>query len=174
MAETNWRKRSVGRLLGRIYSRVPQLARRWGRSFAAVSGGAAPLATPRRPLSACRLALVTTGGVHLRTQAPFDMADPQGDPSYRAIPPAAQADELTITHDYYDHSDARRDMNILLPLGLGRELAARGAIASLGTCYGFMGHIEPPHVATLTERTAPEVARLLRRDRVDIALLTPA
>jgi L-ascorbate metabolism protein UlaG (beta-lactamase superfamily) len=34
------------------------------------------------------------------------MADPHGDPSYRIIPVGTPRSRLTITHNYYDHSDA--------------------------------------------------------------------
>ncbi len=60
----------------------------------------------RRRLPECRIAVITTGGVHLVDQAPFDMADPHGDPSYRIIPVGTPRSRLTITHNYYDHSDA--------------------------------------------------------------------
>lgn len=167
-------RKLMGSALGQLYSHVPELARAWGQSFDALSGAAVPLAPLTRPLRACRLAFITTGGVHLRSQPPFDMADSRGDPSYRAIPAATPAPELTITHDYYDHRDAERDLNILLPIELGRTLAERGVLGGLGTCYSFMGHIEPPHVATLLRQTAPEVAQLLRHEQVDAVLLTPA
>ncbi|HMQ30569.1 MAG TPA: glycine/sarcosine/betaine reductase selenoprotein B family protein [Chloroflexaceae bacterium] len=159
---------------GQLLSRAPALARLWGRGFAAVPAGEAPFAPLRKPLRECRLALVTTGGVHLRSQRPFDMGDSRGDPSFRAIPADTPAAALMITHDYYDHAAAERDLNVLFPLALGRELVARGAVGALGTCYSFMGHIEPPHVATLVSRTAPEVARRLRQEQVDAVLLTPA
>ena len=150
------------------------LARRWGRRFDALTSDDVPFTRLRKPLHSCRIALITTGGVHLRTQQPFDMGDSRGDPSFRAIPADTPAEQLTITHDYYDHRDAERDLNILFPLALGRELVARGALGSLGTGYSFMGHIEPPHVETLLRRTAPEVARRLRQEQIDAVLLTPA
>jgi len=150
------------------------LARSWGRRFDALTSDDVPFTRLRKPLHACRIALITTGGVHLRTQQPFDMGDSRGDPSFRAIPADTPAEQLTITHDYYDHRDAERDLNILFPLALGRELVARGALGSLGTGYSFMGHIEPPHVETLLRRTAPEVARRLRQEQIDAVLLTPA
>jgi D-proline reductase (dithiol) PrdB len=167
-------RQRIGRAIGRLYTAIPALARRWGRRYNAIAGDDIPLAALRKPLNACRLALVTTGGVHLRGQPPFDMGDSRGDPSFRAIPADAGAAQLMITHDYYDHRDAEQDLNILLPLALGRELAARGAIAGLGTGYSFMGHIEPPHVETLLRRTAPDVARRLRQEQIDAVLLTPA
>jgi D-proline reductase (dithiol) PrdB len=168
------RRQRAYRLIGQLFSRVPLLARRWGRRFDALRFEETPLVPLRTPLARCRLALITTGGVHLRDQQPFDMADPRGDASYRAIPAGTPLEQLTITHDYYNHSDAERDMNILLPIDLVRRLVNAGAIGALGTCYGFMGHIEPPHVETLLRVTAPQVAGKLKQERVDAVLLTPA
>jgi D-proline reductase (dithiol) PrdB len=167
-------RQRIYHLIGRLYSRVPALARRWGRSFDALAFDDLPFATLRKPLDQCSLALITTGGVHLRDQSPYDMADPRGDPSYRVIPAGTPLAQLTITHDYYNHTDAERDLNILLPIGLLRELAERGRIGSLATCYSFMGHIEPPHVETLLKISAPQVAGKLKQARVDAVLLTPA
>jgi D-proline reductase (dithiol) PrdB len=174
MPNANIIRQRIYHAIGRLYSRVPVLARRWGRGFDALAFDDVPFARLEKPLEQCRLALITTGGVHLRDQPAYDMADPRGDPSYRAIPAGTPPERLTITHDYYDHADAERDLNILLPLALFRELAERGRIGSLATCYSFMGHIEPPHVAMLMQVTAPQVAGKLKQERVDAVLLTPA
>ncbi|NNJ11996.1 hypothetical protein EKD04_016810 [Chloroflexales bacterium ZM16-3] len=164
----------MGRAYGQLYTRLPALARRWGRRFDALTSDDVPFTWFRTPLHRCRLAFITTGGVHLRTQPPYRMDDSHGDPSFRAIAASTPAEQLMITHDYYDHRDAEHDLNILFPLALGRELVAQGALGGLGTSYSFMGHIEPPHVATLLRRTAPEVARQLRQEQIDAVLLTPA
>ena len=95
--------------------------------------------------------------------------------SFRAIPTDVQSGDLTITHKYYDHSSADRDINVVLPLDRMREFVAErriGGIAPLA--YGFMGHIDGPQLPPLMERTAPEVARHLKADRVDAVVLTPA
>lgn len=160
--------------LGQLYTHVPLLARWWGKRFTAIQSAEIPFVPLRKPLTQCRLALITTGGVHLVNQTPYDMRDPRGDPSYRAIPADTPPEQLMITHDYYDHRDADDDLNILLPLERGRELAQQGHIAALATCYSFMGHIEPPHVHTLLTRTAPQVAGKLKQEQVDAVLLTPA
>jgi D-proline reductase (dithiol) PrdB len=164
----------IYRAVGALYSRVPWLARSWGRRFDAMAFDTVPFARMRKPLHQSRIALITTGGVHLRSQPGFDMVDPRGDASFRAIPADTPVEQLTITHDYYDHSDAERDLNILLPIGLLRELAAEGKVGALATCYSFMGHIEPPHVETLLKTTAPQVVGMLKQERVDALLLTPA
>lgn len=103
------------------------------------------------------------------------MDDPDGDPSFRAIPSTVLRADLTITHKYYDHSAADRDINVVLPLDRARELAAEGRIGGLAPfVYGLMGHIDGPHLKTLMEVTAPEVARRLKHDRADAVVITPA
>jgi D-proline reductase (dithiol) PrdB len=167
-------QRRKNRLLGRIFSAFPGLTERWGKTLSA-TGGAIPWAVPRKPLREATLALVTTGGVHLETQEPFDMEDPDGDPSYREIPTAASRTSLRITHDYYDHRDAEEDLNLVLPVERLQELAKAGAIGALHPlAYGFMGHIDGRQVRTLAAGTGPEMARKLAGADVDYALLVPA
>ena len=118
---------------------------------------------------------MTTGGVHLPEQPPFDMDNPDGDATYRAIPTDTPPERITITHKYYDHSDADADLNVIFPLEHFRSLVQTGIIGSLASHhFGFMGHIEGEQVTILNERTAPEVAAKLRADGVDFAFLTPA
>ncbi|MDA8139654.1 MAG: glycine/sarcosine/betaine reductase selenoprotein B family protein [Desulfobacteraceae bacterium] len=122
-----------------------------------------------------RVALVTTAGVHLKNDPPFNMRDPAGDPSFREIPALAAPGSWTITHNYYDHSDADQDINVVFPFERLRQLAELGEIGSVNTRhFSFMGHILPPHIQTLMHRTGPQVAQLLKQDGVDIVLLTPA
>jgi D-proline reductase (dithiol) PrdB len=103
------------------------------------------------------------------------MEDPDGDPSFRAIPSSARQADLTITHKYYDHSAADRDINVVLPLNRLRELAAEGRIGGMPPfAYGFMGHVDGAHLGTLMRKSAPEVARRLKEDRADAVILTPA
>jgi D-proline reductase (dithiol) PrdB len=167
-------RKQLYNLVGWLYSQVPALARDWGERFDALQFDQVPFAPMRVPVRRARIALITTGGVHRRDQPPFDMVDPAGDASFRVIPPATTSDDLMITHDYYDHRDADQDLNILFPIALIRELVAAGHIGALGTSYGFMGHIEPPHLETLLHTTAPQVAGMLKQERIDAVLLTPA
>jgi D-proline reductase (dithiol) PrdB len=162
-------------LLVQLFKRTPWLASRWARHHRFVENPGIPWTSVTKPLSQSVVALVTTAGVHLKSQEPFDMEDPDGDPSFRAIPSDARKEDLTITHKYYDHSAADRDINVVLPLDRMRELVAEKRIGSIAPfAYGFMGHIDGPHLRTLTERTAPEVARRLKEDRAEAVLLTPA
>ncbi len=168
-------RQRINRWGGWLYSHVPGLRELWARRTRSVAQQAAvPWVALGRPLGTARIALITTGGVHLHSQAAFDMADSAGDPSFRVIPAATDYADLMITHNYYDHRDAERDLNILFPLRRLEELAAEGVIGSVATAYSFMGHITAQHLDTLLSTTAPAVARQLRRDRVDAVVLTPA
>ena len=129
-----------------------------------------PFVRPKKPLSECRVALVTTGGVHLPDQARFDIDDPAGDCSYREIP--AGATELTWTHAYY-RPDGGTDLDSVFPLWTLRELVEEGVVGGLAPRhFSFMGAIHDP--APLAEETAPEVAGKLAADGVDAVLLTPS
>lgn len=168
------------RLSNRLYA-IPAVAQLWSRLAArrtndlADVSGAIPFTVASKPLAQARLALITTGGIHLRTQPPFDMDDPDGDAGYREIPADVNLADLTITHKYYDHRDADQDPNIIFPLDHLRRLVDQGIVGSLAPRhFAFMGHIDGPKIAILTARSAPEVAAKLRADQVNYALLTPA
>jgi D-proline reductase (dithiol) PrdB len=158
-----------------LFRRVPWAGRQWARHHRFVEGAETPWAPLRKPLARATIALLTTAGVHLRSQPPFDMDDPDGDPSFRIIPADAGKDELVITHKYYDHSAADRDINVVLPLDRMREFQAEGRIGRVAPfAYGFMGHVDGRLLRPLREETAPAVARRLQEDGVDAAILTPA
>jgi D-proline reductase (dithiol) PrdB len=129
-----------------------------------------PFVKPKKSLDRSRLALVTTGGVHLPDQPRFDIDDPAGDCSYREIP--ATANDLTWTHAYY-RPDEGSDLDAVFPLQTLRRLVSDGTVGELSTRhFSFMGAIHDP--TPLVERTAPEVAAKLVEDQVDVVLLTPS
>jgi D-proline reductase (dithiol) PrdB len=129
-----------------------------------------PFVRPEKPIEECRLALVTTGGVHLPEHPRFDIDDPLGDCSYREIP--ADAAQLTWTHAYY-RPDQGADLDAVFPLWTIRELAAEEVVGELNRRhFAFMGAIHDP--GPLIDETAPEVAAKLVDDGVDAALLTPS
>jgi D-proline reductase (dithiol) PrdB len=148
---------------------------RWARNYTFVEPDHIPWTSFEAPMARRRIALVTTAGVHLKSDPPFNMTDPAGDPDFREIPYDVDLRDLTITHNYYDHGDADRDVNIVLPLERVRELAAFGEIGSVNhRHFSFMGHVLDRHLDTLIHQTSLQVAQKLKDDRVDVAILTPA
>ena len=166
---SRWKNRG----LARLNTRFPALARRFTDAYQPVVKEETPWAPVVKPLSESSLALVTTAGVHHKDQDPFHMTK-DGDPTFRRIDASRPMASLMITHDYYDHADADQDVNIVFPLERLRELEARGIIGRAARWhYGFMGHIDGPHIQTLIDRTAPEAARELKDEAADLVLLTP-
>ena len=169
-------KRIKNQSLARLATRFPSLAQRFIDGYQAQeSVGTIPWVKPEKPLNQSKLALVTTSGIHHRQQPPFDMRDSDGDPSYRELNGERLFDDFQITHDYYDHTDADKDPNVILPLERLRELVDERILGSLAQIhYAFMGHIDGRHIPTLVNKTAREIAEKLKADQVDLVLLTPA
>jgi D-proline reductase (dithiol) PrdB len=163
------------RLLALFFSRFPGLTKRWLEGQQLDDYGPPPWTPLRKPLAASTVALITTAGVHLKTDVPFDMQDKDGDPSFRVISRETALNQLCITHDYYDHRDADKDLNIVLPMTRLDELVHERVVARVAPFhYSFMGHIDGRHIARLLTKTAPEVARRLTQEGVDAVVLTPA
>ncbi|CAM3958348.1 glycine/sarcosine/betaine reductase selenoprotein B family protein [Mesobacillus zeae] len=125
----------------------------------------------QKPLSQCRVALLTSAGVHLQNDAPFNVETLDGDHSYRIIPPDTQHSELKATHIYYDTKHANIDISIVFPLEQLKELEGHSIHAVSNCNFGLNGGTlnHEPH----EKITAPKVADILKKDRVDIAFLVP-
>lgn len=162
------------RLIAKLLTRFPSLAKPFIALYRPAESDTIPWTPVGKPLHLSKISLITTAGVHHKNQVPFNMRDIHGDPSFREIDGTRQAGDLMITHDYYDHTDADRDINIVFPIERLREFEKEGIIGQLAdTHYGFMGHIRGPHIETLTRKSSPEVARRLKVAGVDAVLLTP-
>jgi D-proline reductase (dithiol) PrdB len=129
---------------------------------------------PVKPPRESKVALITTAGLHMAEQVPFDMSMKAGDCSYRWIPNTVDVQQLLIAHrsKAFDHDGIERDRNLCFPLDRFRELAAEGIVGSLNERHlSFMGSLTAP--GKLIRQTAPEAAQLLRQDGVDLAFLVP-
>ncbi len=118
-------------------------------------------------LESSRVGIVSTAGVHLKSQDPFV---PEGDTTYRLIPADSTNEQLTITHDHYDHSDARKDINCVFPVETLRELVADGRLGGTTSEHLCMGFSQA--MREIKERVAPEIATAVRKWKPDIILLT--
>ena len=125
--------------------------------------------TPRsRELKDTTFAIVTTAGVHLRDQEPFDLA---GDNTWRIIPGDVQSQQLMVTHEHYDHRDADEDINVVFPIDRLRELAQQGVIGAVNNKHlGFMGYTQ--NFRDLYERAAPAMAKEILRSKADGVIVT--
>lgn len=128
-----------------------------------------PWAELNKPLSACRVGLIGSGGIYQEGQVAFHYRD---DLSFRIIDTGDPTTRLRATHFAYDLTDARRDPNVVFPVDTLHALAAEGVIGSLAErAYAFMGGIYSAR--RVRERLAPALADRVVRDAVDVVLLVP-
>lgn len=131
-----------------------------------------------KPLSECRVALISSGGIALKTDTPFDQDGERqnpwwGDPTYRIIPRGTRAEEIKLYHLHVDPCCVETDLNSLLPIDHLSELETLGEIkAAAPSHYSFMGYNLQPK--KLLEETTPAILHDLRDEAVDVVVLVPA
>lgn len=131
---------------------------------------ASPIAYWDKPLDQAKVALITTAGVHLKTQPIFQVEE--GDFSYRLIPADAAPDDLMISHTHYDRTDADQDVNCVFPLERLKELRTENMIGEVSPFhFGLQGYI--PNPDPLIKSVGPELAAQLKAEQVDLAILSP-
>ena len=123
-------------------------------------------------LAKSTVALVTAGGVHLKDQDGFNIADELGDLTYRIIPEDVDAADLMVTHHHYDHSDADKDINVVFPIDVLRDLQAEGFVRAIAKKHvGYMGYTM--QLKAMYEGTAREIANEIDKgSRADVVVLT--
>jgi D-proline reductase (dithiol) PrdB len=130
-----------------------------------------PITPLRESLNNCKLALLTTGGIHLKTDTPFDTKYLEGDCSYRVLPNDIKHQDIMVTHESYDHKFINTDLNCVFPIDRMREYVSERKIGSLSEeHYSFMGHI---YVTGPLVENAKMIGKRLKALGVDIAFLTP-
>lgn len=120
------------------------------------------------PLSARRVAIVTTSGIHRKDDTPFSL----GGGDYRIIPDDTDMNDLVMSHvsTNFDRTGFQQDLNVCFPIDRLRELKNQGVIGSIASNhYAFMGATPPPLMAA----AAKDLAARLQEDNVDGVVFTP-
>ncbi len=137
-----------------------------------------PWAPATRPLSECKVALVSTAGLSMKGDEPFDMEyerkrPTRGDSSFRKLDASATSETIEANHLHIDTSYILRDINVALPLQRLAELAADGTIGSVASAhYSIMGY-QGNDSSKLEQESAPAIAEAMKSEEVDLVLLAP-
>lgn len=140
--------------------------------------GPIPWTPLSKPLSRARVAVITSAGISLKSQPPFDMERERregtwGDRSFRKIGRATTAEKINVNHLHIDTGYIRRDINVILPLARMAEFESEGVVGALAdTAYSFYG-FQWQSTAFIGQAIAP-MAEGMRAEGVDAVLLTPA
>ena len=137
-------------------------------------GDLVPLARLAKPLNQCSVCLISSCGVHLKSDRPMDVAHPLGDFTFRRVPSHARQDDLIIHQLKYPHDDADLDINVTFPIERLQELSGEGMIGELTkNFFSFIGYNMDPERFEAT--VAEGIARAaVEEERADLALLAPA
>jgi D-proline reductase (dithiol) PrdB len=149
--------------------RLPEANRKNLLTFPTQTNESTPFVRPAKPLVACRVAIVTTAGLHRRS----DKAYGPGEQSYRVLPAGTPSADIVQSHTSigFDRVPIMRDLNITFPIDRLRELASRGELVMASNNYSIMGALR--ETAKIENETGPEIARRLVGEGTDVALITP-
>jgi D-proline reductase (dithiol) PrdB len=121
---------------------------------------------------------VTSSGISLKTDPPFDMEREKreplwGDRSFRLIPKGTTEKEIDVNHLHINTNLVKQDINVILPLQRMAEFEEEGIIGRLApTAYSFYG-FQWKNTDFLKEAIEP-ISKHMKAEKVEAVLLTPA
>lgn len=121
----------------------------------------------KKALVEARVCLVSSAGVRMRRDPPFDT---EGDTSFRVIEGSAQASDLAVDDTHYDHACIDRDINCVFPIDRLHELVEEGRIRAVTDrhyAFGFTMKLRQ-----MREEVFPELLAALEKVRPDVVVLT--
>jgi len=156
------------------------------RSFIPLYEGAAPAPGDDGPvwapfekrLAEAQIALLTSAGLSLGEQEPFDgdreKAEPTwGDPTHRVLPSSLAGSGLEMMHLHLNHEDVLADPEIAIPLGGLAALVAEGRVGSVAPSHVSVMGYQQAGLEVWRHETAPAIVELLRAQGTDGLILSP-
>jgi hypothetical protein len=131
-----------------------------------------------KPLSQTTLALVTSAGISLKRDPPFDMEREKrkaiwGDRSYRVIPRGTTEKDVEVNHLHINTNYIKKDINVILPLARMAEFEQEKIIGRLApTAYSFYG-FQWENTDFLKEAIEP-ISNKMKLEEAKAVLITPA
>ena len=131
-----------------------------------------------KPLSKVTIALVTSAGISLKSDPPFDMEREKrepiwGDKSFRIIPKGTTEKDIDVNHLHINTTYIKQDINVILPLARMAEFEKEGIIGRLApSAYSFYG-FQWQNNDFLREAIVP-ISKKMKLEGVEAILPTPA
>ncbi|MDA3000309.1 MAG: glycine/sarcosine/betaine reductase selenoprotein B family protein [Actinomycetota bacterium] len=145
-----------------------QAMREMGKNLPVPEFEHTPFTTPQS-LRKATVAIVTSAALHCADDERFSPADT----GYRVIP--ADARDLVMGHwsPNFDHTGFQMDIDVVFPIDRLVELQADGVIGRVAPRHFSFAGNQPDDVATIRLDSGPRAAAELKRDGVDVVILTP-
>ncbi len=162
------------------YRFLPPSLAAWIRTFIPEGDfdGSIPWTPLAKSLSSASVALVTSAGISLKSDPPFDMEREKreplwGDRTLREIPRETTEETIDANHLHINTDYVKQDINVMLPLRRMEELEQEGFIGHLAdTAYSFYG-FQWENTDFLAEAIEP-MSKKMKKEGVDAVFLTPA
>jgi len=159
---------------------LPPSLRAWIKTFIPEEEfkGPIPWTAMSKPLGQTTISLVTSAGISLKTDPPFDMEREKkeptwGDRSFRMIPRGTTEKDIEVNHLHINTTYIKQDINVILPLARMAELEQERIIGCLApTAYSFYG-FQWQNTDFLKEAIEP-ISKKMKLEEVEAVLLTPA
>ncbi len=159
---------------------LPPGLKAWVRTFIPEEEfkGPIPWTPMSKPLSKTTIALVTSAGISLKSDPPFDMEREKreplwGDRSFRIIPRGTTGKDIEVNHLHINTNYIKQDINVILPLARMTEFEQEKIIGRLAaTAYSFYG-FQWQNTDFLKEAIEP-ISKKMKLEGVEAVLLTPA
>ena len=159
---------------------LPPALKAWVRTFIPEKEyqGTIPWSPMSKPLNQTTIALVTSAGISLKADPPFDMEREKrepvwGDRSFRMLPRGTTEKDIDVNHLHINTNYIKQDINVMLPLARMAEFEEEKIIGRLApTAYSFYGF---QWKSDEFLRTAIEpISKKMKEEAVEAVLLTPA
>jgi D-proline reductase (dithiol) PrdB len=140
--------------------------------------GYIPWTPMAKPLNQTTIAVVTSAGISLKTDPPFDMEREKkeplwGDRSYREIPRGTTEKDIEVNHLHINTNYIKQDINVILPLARMAEFEKEKIIGRLApTSYSFYG-FQWKSTDYLKGAIEP-ISMRMKLEGVEAVLMTPA
>ena len=159
---------------------LPPGLKAWIRTFIPKEdfNGHIPWTPLSKPLGQTTFSLVTSAGISLKSDPPFDMEREKrepiwGDRSFRTIPRETTEKDIEVNHLHINTSYVKQDINVMLPLARMAEFEQERVIGRLApTAYSFYG-FQWQNTDFLKEAIEP-ISKRMKVEGVEAVLLTPA
>lgn len=159
---------------------LPPGLRAWVKTFIPDEDfkGPIPWTPMSKPLKQTTIALVTSAGISLTSDPPFDMEKEKkepiwGDRSFRIIPGGTTEKDIDVNHLHINTTYIKQDINVILPLARMAEFEREGIIGRLApSAYSFYG-FQWQNNDFLQEAIEP-ISKKMKLEAVEAVLLTPA
>jgi len=119
-----------------------------------------------------RVALLSSAGLYLENQQPFQYKNFYGDFSFRVFPGDFPICFLRLTESDFDRSGFEADPGSLFPLTELKAVAAEFGGQVAEHHFSLLGFCLKPN--KLLETSVPQILKILKEDKTDIVLLVPA